>query len=404
LQGISHDVTERQQLEGERVRLQQLELKDQFVSHVSHELRSPIAVLHQFVTILLDGVAGGLQADQREYLEIMLRNIHQLRCMISDLLDVSRMQSGKLIILPKRFELGKIVREVAGSSAPRAVGKSIVPVVNIAPDLPEVLADPERVRQILLNLVDNALKFTPEHGHITVSVGPDPDQAGFLCVSVADTGPGIVPDELERVFEHLYQVAETSDLNRSGLGLGLYICKELVMQQGGRIWVESRPGAGSTFSFTLPAVSMELILAPVLRSEKLAQGWLGLIHARVFPVEPRPLGESDESALAAAWRILARAHLPDLDALVPRSGPVEDSETFHAIACAREGDVQVLARRIEGQLALCNELTNGGLDWGVSYEMLELPRSMDGAALRDLASRLSEDLQSEGTLHMRRAA
>jgi hypothetical protein len=151
-----------------------------------------------------------------------------------------------------------------------------------------------------------------------VSVGPDPDQAGFLCVSVADTGPGIVPDELERVFEHLYQVAETSDLNRSGLGLGLYICKELVMQQGGRIWVESRPGAGSTFSFTLPAVSMELILAPLLRSEKLAQGWLGLIHARVFPVEPRPLGESDESALAAAWRVLARAHLPDLDALVPR--------------------------------------------------------------------------------------
>ena len=313
LQGVGHDVTERQRSEGERVRLHQLELKDQFISHVSHELRSPIAVLYQFATILLDGVAGDLQGDQREYLEIMLRNIHQLRCMISDLLDVNRAQSGKLVISPRRFELAKIVREVAGFSASRVVVKGIVPVVNIAPDLPEVVADPERVRQILLNLIENALKFTPEHGNITVSAAPAPDQAGFLCVSIADTGPGIVPDERESIFERLYQAEGTSNLPRSGLGLGLYISKELVLQQGGRIWVESRSGEGSTFSFTLPVGSMEQILAPLLNSGRLTKGGLGLIRMRLFSVEPRPLGDSDEDLSVPAQKASARPrHTRDL--------------------------------------------------------------------------------------------
>jgi PAS domain S-box-containing protein len=255
--GISHDVSERQRLETQRARGRQFELEEQFVSRVSHELRSPITVLHQFLTILLDGEAGELQANQREHLEIMLRNAQHLRSMVDDLLDVGRLKSGKLVINPRRFPLQAIVREGLDSIAARAEKKNIVMVLNGDPEQPQAVGDPQRVRQILGNILDNALAFTPEQGQITVTVATDRDNAGFLRVSVADTGPGIALADHKDIFQHLRQSAGTTGQRTKGLGLGLYICRELVLQQGGWIWVESKPGAGSAFHFTLPALSME---------------------------------------------------------------------------------------------------------------------------------------------------
>jgi hypothetical protein len=137
----------------------------------------------------------------------------------------------------------------------------------------------------------------------------------------------------------------------------------------------------------------------VLTPERLARGWLGLISARVFASEPRPLTESDEPALSGAWRSLEGAGLPELHALLPRGGPVGDSEIFHVITSGAEGDVQALVQRMDGQLARCDELTHEGLEWDVSYEMLELTQNMDGLARRRLVARLSEDADQ-----MRRAA
>jgi len=134
--------------------------------------------------------------------------------------------------------------------------------------LPRAHADPTRLRQVLIILLDNAIKFTPEGGGVTVQVRPLHQDPRFLLVEVSDTGCGISPEISERIFERLYQVSERIQTSRKGFGLGLYICKELVTRQGGQIWVTRRPEMGTTFSFTLPVVSLHDRLAPLLRNNK----------------------------------------------------------------------------------------------------------------------------------------
>ena len=237
----------------ERARQQELELKDRLLSHVSHELRSPLAVIYQFITIVLDGLAGDLAPEQHQHLEVALRNVNHLRAMVGDLLDCARAANGKLAVALQPTDLTDIVHEVLNARRPAAVQKGIdlraaLPSIG----LPRVDADPVRLRQVLTNLIDNAIKFTPAPGMITVRHRPLTAEPEMLCVTVADTGCGIRPEDATRIFERLSQTAETLDAGRQGLGLGLYICRELIQRHGGRIWVESEPGQGSTFCFTLP--------------------------------------------------------------------------------------------------------------------------------------------------------
>lgn len=235
----------------EQVLLQDLQRKDVFLSHVSHELRSPLAAIYQFVTIVLDGLAGDLNAEQQEYLEITLRNVKQLQTMINDLLEVSRADTGKITIESHRTSLSTLVADTCATFQQRALVQGINLMAEIPEDLPAVYADPDRVLQVLGNLIDNGLKFTPARGTITVQVRLYDQDPNFLCVSVRDTGSGVRPEDTERLFERLYQSPDTSDMTRKGLGLGLYICRYLVTRHGGRIWVESQYGSGAT-SFTLP--------------------------------------------------------------------------------------------------------------------------------------------------------
>ena len=252
------DVTERvrMQAELERARQEQLEMKDRFLSHVSHELRSPLAVIHQFVTILTDGLAGGLNPEQREYLEITLRNTNQLRSMIADLLEVTRAQTGKLSIEPQSTSMSELISQTIDAFRMAAAAKGVALSADLPSHLPPVYADPGRVRQILVNLIDNAIKFTPSGGSITVRANACDDDVDFLHVSVADTGRGISPESKKRVFDHLYQTEQAVESGQHGLGLGLYICKEWVSRHGGKIWVESQLGKGSIFTFTLPVLSV----------------------------------------------------------------------------------------------------------------------------------------------------
>ncbi|MEA2764219.1 MAG: hypothetical protein QOK07_623 [Gemmatimonadaceae bacterium] len=262
---IGTDNTARKQAEGERTKLEnaleqlrrdQMRFKDEFLSHVSHELRSPLTAIKQFTTILLGGLAGELNKEQREYQQIVLKNIRQLQAMIDDLLEVTRLETGKLTVEPERVSVMIAVTDTFNTLKGSARAKGVSLSYDLAPNLPSVHADPTRLRQILIILLDNAIKFTPEGGSVTIKALVLKPDTRLLLLEVSDTGVGIDPHITESIFERLYQVSERTEGSRKGLGLGLYICKELVMRQGGTIWAERRPQKGSTFSFTLPVFSL----------------------------------------------------------------------------------------------------------------------------------------------------
>lgn len=236
----------------DHTRKQQLLFKDQLLSHVSHELRTPLTALHQFITIPLDGLLGPMNDEQKESLQVALKNVKQLEHMIRDLVESTRADVGKLVIEPAPTLVAPVVAELIRTLRSRAAEHGIALIDQCSSDLPRVLADPVRLKQIFLNLLENAIKFTPESGTVTVTASIEPENQGFVTLCVADTGIGIDPKATGQLFERLYQEKKGTPSSRSGLGLGLFICRELVVRQGGRIWAESEPGAGSRFNFTLP--------------------------------------------------------------------------------------------------------------------------------------------------------
>jgi PAS domain S-box-containing protein len=246
---LAKDVTEEKRYEQ---RLQELDkMKSDFVSGVSHELRTPLTAIKVSVDNMLDGVIGEFNEKQIAYLTRIKANTDRLARLINDLLDLSRIEAGKIDFRPTNLSLVTLIKEVAESLRPVAAEKLIS--LNIASPDREVMAwaDRDKVVQVLMNLIGNALKFTPAHGKVTVVVGKNGDQ--WVRVSVADTGLGIPTEEADRIFDKFYQIAQSSKQKTKGTGLGLTICKDLVEMQGGQIWVESEGGQGSTFAFTLPA-------------------------------------------------------------------------------------------------------------------------------------------------------
>ena len=220
----------------------------QFLSHVSHELRSPLAVVHQFASLLVDGVGGPLTPDQEEILVVLMRNVGQLRVMIDDLLEVTRADSGRLEVTCLPLSLDDVLTEATAGYIWIAKNSRISLFLDYE-DLPIVVADAQRLREVIANLLDNALRFTPEGGQVSVEAVP---QGEFVCVTVRDTGRGIRPEHMDRIFERFFQVDQRDKESRSGLGLGLPICRELVERQGGLIWATSELGKGTAVSFTIP--------------------------------------------------------------------------------------------------------------------------------------------------------
>jgi signal transduction histidine kinase len=236
----------------EQARQQEVALKDRLLSHVSHELRSPLTAIYQFVTLLVDGLAGELTPQQQEYLSIILRNVDQLQTMVRDLLDCSRSDSGQLHVNLQWSSIVPLVDATLSTLRPLAAAKSIDLITTLPEPLPQVYADPLRLQQVLRNLIENGIKFTPPSGSITVGAYVPADNSDVLCLTVTDTGCGIRPEDTTRIFERLWQVTDQIDADRQGLGLGLHICRELITRHGGRIWVESQVGQGSTFYVTVP--------------------------------------------------------------------------------------------------------------------------------------------------------
>ncbi len=240
------------ELEVANERLRELDqLKSTFVSIVSHELRTPMTSIKGYVENMLDGLTGHLTEKQFSYLGRVKYNVERLTRMINDLLDLSRIEAGRVELALRPVSLLELVTEVLESLQTLAREKSVTLEACHADLLPMILGDRDKLHQILTNLIQNAVKFTPPGGAVRVESLVQDDQ--FVQVSVGDTGCGIQPDELAKVFEKFYR-AESAPTEARGAGLGLAIVKSLVELHGGRIWVESAPGAGSRFSFTLPIV------------------------------------------------------------------------------------------------------------------------------------------------------
>jgi signal transduction histidine kinase/DNA-binding NarL/FixJ family response regulator len=232
--------------------LQELDrLKSQFLASMSHELRTPLNAIIGFSELLSDGVAGPLNADQHDY----LHNIHlsgkHLLAVINDILDLSKIQAGRMTLDWRDFDMTQLIAEAQTFVAPAVARKQQQLSLNLPPNLPLVHADPLRIKQVLINLLSNACKFTPDGGAITVGVNLIEED--LLLVSVSDTGRGIPPSQQVAIFEEFRQVHGAAG-KEEGTGLGLAIAQRLIELHGGKIWVESagQPGLGSTFYFTLP--------------------------------------------------------------------------------------------------------------------------------------------------------
>jgi signal transduction histidine kinase len=261
---------QRMQRETDLMRKNEVQLRDEFLSHVSHELRSPLTSIYSFSTIIADGLAGETSPQQNDYLQIILRNVCQLQSMIEDLLQVTQAQAHKLRVEREPVSLNKAIEYAVDTLRGAAKEKEISLSFQSSVRLPSVYADPTRVRQVLTILLDNAVKFTPSGGAVKVEASEYEKDGSMMQISVSDTGCGIDPEASERIFEHLYQVTDPGHAGRRGLGLGLHIAKDLVTRQGGKIWVTSELEKGSHFFFTLPIFSLAGVIRPILTHEKSA--------------------------------------------------------------------------------------------------------------------------------------
>jgi PAS domain S-box-containing protein len=223
------------------------QMKSQLLSTVSHELRTPLASIKGFATTLLRQDVEWDNTSRREFLSIIDEESDRLTELISNLLDMSRIEAGGLRVEPEPIDLEPIIHETAAEF--QVMTSKYRFTVHHAAGLPQVLADPRRARQVLRNLVENAVKYSPGGGPVTISTKAG---NGYVQVSVADRGIGIEEKDLDRIFDRFYQVDSASTRQVGGSGLGLAICKAIVEAHDGEIWAESQPGMGSTFHFTLP--------------------------------------------------------------------------------------------------------------------------------------------------------
>jgi nitrogen-specific signal transduction histidine kinase len=373
-------------------RKQQLEFKNQFLSHVSHELRTPLTCIHQYVTILLDGLSGPVTPEQSDHLKTVLKSVNQLHAMIRDLLEATRAESGKMRVEPRCVALDELVHQAVAMMRPTAQEKKIGLEVGLDHRIPLVHADPDRVLEILINLMDNALKFTPPDGSIVVKACMVETDPGMIYISVSDTGRGISADAKALIFERLFQDPDSVDNNRSGLGLGLYISKELVNLQGGKIWVSSEPGHGSTFTFTLPIYSLAALLTPVVVYQGQMRPSFVLARIELKPLQIPPRGNWKENCQECLDTVQRCVYL-DKDLVLPPMAAHGPGEAFYVIASTNLQQGGIMTTRIREQLARIEALRTKAL-LTITLVPIEFPAPPPGASLEQqveaLAGRVNE--------------
>jgi two-component system phosphate regulon sensor histidine kinase PhoR len=238
---VFHDITHLRNLE---------KVRQDFVANVSHELRTPISSIKGYAETLL----GGAMKDKdnlKDFLEIIYQDSGRLATLIDDLLDLSKIESGKMRMALEPLEISTLVKRSLGVLDKTIKEKSLSVTVDLSNDLPKVSADRDRCPQVFLNLLDNAVKYTPDGGSIKVAASV---KDKFVQVDISDTGIGIPESDLPRIFERFYRVDKGRSRELGGTGLGLSIVKHIIHAHGGEVWAVSAAGQGSTFSFTIPLV------------------------------------------------------------------------------------------------------------------------------------------------------
>jgi len=244
-------------IEQQNIKLRKLDqLKSDFINVTSHELRTPMASIKGYVQMLSMGSLGEITEEQEKSLEIVLRNINRLDRLIQDILDLSQLESGTMEFVPEEIDLQKMIDEVTETMRSSADIKDIKIGNEVEEQLPHLTIDPERIKQVIINLTNNAIKFSPDGSVINLKVKKEQENVLF---EVEDFGRGIPKDKQERVFETFYQVDSGMKRSFGGAGLGLSISKDIIIAHEGKIWVEREglPGKGSTFRFTLPIKSVK---------------------------------------------------------------------------------------------------------------------------------------------------
>lgn len=228
------------------------QVRANFVSMVSHELRTPLNSVHGFIDLLMQGHMGLLNDEQKKYLGYAQEGVQQLMTIVEDILFMTRSDSGQFEVKSQKVNSRVLAKQVVNSLKLQALKAAVILHKDIPASTPLLYADPQRMQQVLSNLVTNAIKFTPPHGTVTIRVRPHPQQKHMVLFSVIDTGDGILPKDQPHVFERFYQSNHATQSKMGGYGLGLTIARLIVEQHGGEIYFESAPQKGTTFYFTAP--------------------------------------------------------------------------------------------------------------------------------------------------------
>jgi two-component system phosphate regulon sensor histidine kinase PhoR len=224
-------------------------MKSDFVSAVSHELRTPLTSIKGYASILMTGKVGDIPKEVKERLEKINKHSDSLVTLINELLDISRIESGKVDMKFQAENIKDIVDTVADLLAPQLKQKELELSLNLPAGLPGVYVDIRQIERVFINLVGNAIKFTPEKGKITIRAKDIDDK---IQIDIEDTGTGIAQSDLEKIFDEFYRVDNIVNQSLKGSGLGLTLVKYIVEAHKGKVWVKSQLGKGSIFSFTLP--------------------------------------------------------------------------------------------------------------------------------------------------------
>jgi PAS domain S-box-containing protein len=355
------DITERRRLEQRTQEANRL--KSEFLANMSHELRTPLNAIIGFAELMHRGKVGPVSAEHREYLGDILTSSKHLLQLVNDVLDLAKVEAGKMEFRPEKVDLTVLVNEVRDILRGLAAGKRLRVDVNVEREAATATVDPARVKQVLYNYLSNAIKFTPEGGHIAIGVvGEGPD---LFRLSVEDTGVGISPDDFGKLFVEFQQLDGSTAKKYQGTGLGLALTKKIIEAHGGRVEVTSTPGVGSTFSAILPrTVGSDMSAAEasgprhVFRTQPIA---LDAPPVLVIEDEPRDLecvlanlhmsGYAPEAASSGAEAIAKcrgrRYHAVILDLLLP---DLHGWEVLREIRATDENrDVPVIAMSVAAQ-------------------------------------------------------